>query len=74
MNASQRRVAAITLAVIGALCVIKAFSGVYVPEQDLLIVRVTSHYDWSQVRMGWLIGGVLVLGAAAAVARGGREP
>lgn len=71
MNAGQRKVAALTLAVIGIACMIKAFTGVFVPAQDLLIVHVESHTEWSRLGMGWLIGGIVALGAAAMVVRGG---
>lgn len=70
MNSGQRRIAALTLAAIGVACLVKAFAGVHVPEQDLLIVHVAAQWDWSRLHMGWLLGGIVALGAAGLTARG----
>jgi len=70
MNTSHLRIAALTLAAIGVACLLKAFADVHVPEQDLLIVHVAARWDWNQLHMGWLIGGIVSLGIAGLMARG----
>lgn len=70
MNASQRRVASLTIAALGVLCIVKALAGVYVPAQDMLILHVSARYDWDHLSMGWLLGGIALLGGAGLIARG----
>jgi hypothetical protein len=72
MNRSQRDVVALTLLVAGILCLWKAWVKIYEPSHDLLgVVHTDAMVNWSATPMGWVLGGVVAIGAAALVRKGG---
>lgn len=65
MNSMQRTMLAATLAVIGVLCLFKTWVTIYSPAREFLGLRVEASVAWNEVPMGWLLGGVVALGAGA---------
>jgi len=67
MNPLQRTMVAATLAAVGIACLVKAWATIYSPAREFLGIRVESSIEWSQLPMGWLLGGVVALGAGVFV-------
>jgi len=63
MNPLQRTMVAATLAAVGVACLVKAWGTIHSPAREFLGVRVEASVEWSQLPMGWVLGGVLALGA-----------
>lgn len=73
MNTTQRSLVAATLAVIGVLCLLKAWGTIYTPAREFLGLRVESAVEWSQLPMGWVVGGVVAIGASVFLWAGRRS-
>lgn len=65
MNSMQRTLVAATLVALGVACLAKAWFTIHIPAREFLGIRVESTVEWSQLPMGWVIGGVLAIGAGA---------
>lgn len=63
MNTLQRTMVAATLAAVGIACLVKAWATIYSPPREFLGVRVEAAVEWSRLPMGWVLGGVVALGA-----------
>jgi HAMP domain-containing protein len=74
VNRAQRDVVALTLLVAGILCLWKAWVRIYEPSHDLLgVVHTDAQVNWSGIPMGWVLGGLAAIGAAALVRNSGPK-
>lgn len=64
MNPMQRMLAAATLAAAGVACLLKTWATIYTPSREFLGVRIEASVAWSEMPMGWLLGGIAAIGAA----------
>ncbi len=65
MNTLQRTMLAATLAAVGAACLLRAWTAIYTPAREFLGIRVESAVEWGRLPMGWVLGGIVALGAGA---------
>lgn len=63
MNPLQRTLVAATLVAVGVACLVKTWATIYSPPREFLGVRVEAVVEWGRLPMGWLLAGVVAIGA-----------